>query len=134
MCVQALICPSIARAAVAELTYTEFHVQKLMERIAQQDGESVDLQPLFFNFTLDNTTDFLFGRSINCQSDPAMNEFSQAFEYVEHALGSRLALGKLARFKRDAHFDQSCKIVHRFVDGYIEDGLSPGKQQRGRRA
>lgn len=83
----------------------------------------MDIQHLFFNFTIDNATEFLLGRSINCQTDPSLAYFSEAWDYAENRLNDRLRLGKLAFLIRDAKFESSCDIVHAFVDNYIAEAL-----------
>lgn len=117
-----MIRPSFTRSQVADLSSVETHMQNLVSRLPE-DGATVDLQPLFFNFTIDNSTEFLLGRSVNCQVDPAMQHFSEAWDAAENVLQDRIRLGKLAFLLKDPKFDRSCKIVHDFVDSYIADAL-----------
>lgn len=98
-------------------------MQNLINRLPH-DGATVDIQPLFYNFTIDNSTEFLLGRSINCQTDPTMSHFSEVWDYAENVLPDRTRLGKLAFLLRDAKFNNSCDVVHRFVDDYIAQFLS----------
>jgi cytochrome P450 len=98
-------------------------VQNLVRRLPI-DGETFDIQHLFFNFTIDNSTEFLLGKSINCQTNPNMEYFSQAWDYAEIRSNDRLRLGKLGFLLRDAKFDKSCKIVHSVVDDFIAETLN----------
>ncbi|KFY76994.1 hypothetical protein V499_03514 [Pseudogymnoascus sp. VKM F-103] len=123
---RALIRPSFTRAQVADLDSIETHVQNLIKKLPE-DGGTVDMQHLFFNFTIDNATEFLLGRSINCQTDPSMEYFSEAWDYAESRSNDRLRLGKLAFLMRDAKFESSCDIVHSVVDNYIAEFLSTKK-------
>jgi cytochrome P450 len=91
---------------------------------AREDGAVVDMQPLFFNFTIDNSTEFLLGRSINFQTDPAMTHFSDAWDYAEACLPDRVRLGKLVWLARNRKFEDSCDLAHRFVDQYIAEWTS----------
>jgi cytochrome P450 len=113
------------------LECVERHVQNLIEKLPE-DGETVDLQRLFFNFTIDNATEFLLGRSINCQTDPAMAYFSEAWDHAEGCLSGRVRLGKLVGVvdgvKKDAGFEKACDTVHGFVDSYIADTLREGQK------
>ncbi|KAK7921536.1 hypothetical protein PG985_009558 [Apiospora marii] len=131
---QALIRPSFTRAQVAaNLDCVETHVQRLIQRLPE-DGQTVDLQPLFFNFTIDNSTEFLLGRSIDCQTNPDMAHFSESWDYAEACLPGRIRLGKIIgiidAWKKNEAFEEACDVVHRFVDSYIADSLreshSPG--------
>lgn len=98
------------------------------------DGITVDLQPLFFNFTIDSSTEFLVGQSVGCQGSrpgSAGWEFSQALDYAEAAIEKRNALGKHAWLLRDPKFHESCKVVHRFTENFINETLK-GNSKTGR--
>ncbi|KAK0716104.1 putative cytochrome P450 alkane hydroxylase [Lasiosphaeris hirsuta] len=118
---RALIRPSFTRAQVADLDSVETHVQNLIKRFPEEDGTTFDIQPLFFNFTIDNSTEFLLGRSINCQTDPAQSPFTEAWDYAEACLPDRVRLGKLVFLWRNRKFDDACDLVHRHVDSYIAE-------------
>jgi cytochrome P450 len=93
----------------------------------------VDLQRLFFNLTIDNSTEFLLGRSINCQTNPSMTYFSEAWDHAEGCLTGRVRLGKVVglidRFKKDESFEKACDTVHTFVDSYIAETLQQGQNK-----
>lgn len=98
------------------------------------NGTTVDLQPLFYNFTIDSATEFLVGQSVGCQgSGPGSAgwEFSQALDYAEAAIEKRNALGKHAWLLRDPKFHESCKVVHRFTENFINETLK-GNTKPGR--
>ncbi|ORY67418.1 putative N-alkane-inducible cytochrome P450 [Pseudomassariella vexata] len=124
---RALIRPGFTRAQVADLDSVETHVQNLLKRLPP-DGVTVDLQPLFFNLTIDNATDFLFGQSINCQASPEGSEawnFAEAFDNAQIKLQKKAQLGKLAFLLRDPECEHACRLVHQFVDSYIRKALGP---------
>ena len=129
---QALIRPSFTRAQVSDLECVETHVQNLIAKLPA-DGETVDVQRLFFNLTIDNATEFLLGRSINCQTNPAMSYFSEAWDHAEGCLTGRVRLGKLVGLvdglRTDAGFEKACDTVHAFVDSYIADTLAQGQNK-----
>ena len=103
----------------------ENHVRALVSCVPA-DGVTVDLQPLFFNLTIDSATDFLLGQSVACQGSPPGSsgwEFSEAFDYAEEAIERRNALGQYAWLLHDPKFYASCQVVHRFMDKYIDETL-----------
>lgn len=55
---RAVIRPSFVRNQLADLECTDRHVDNFLERLPRDGGE-VDLQPLFFQFTMDVSTDFM---------------------------------------------------------------------------
>lgn len=108
----------------------ETHLKALVDRIPR-NGATVDLQPLFFNFTLDSATDFLFGNAFSFLSDseqPMATKFSHSFDNAQLYLQKRVRAGALRGLipgKKD--FDQDCKNVHTFLDSYIKDMIEQSK-------
>lgn len=73
--------PQLAFRKYEDLDVFKQPVEDLLQAISVM-GEVVDLQPLFFRFTLDVTTAFLFGESIYSLRSPAdagEDTFSNAF-------------------------------------------------------
>ena len=71
--------------------FTE-HVEKLIERLAKAEDETTDLQPLFFNFTLDTTTDLLFGESANSLDEKSEETFGKSFDVASWITAIRVKL------------------------------------------
>ena len=122
-----LLRPNFVRAQVADLETIEGHVSHLIEAIPR-DGSTVDLQELFFRFTLDSATEFLFGESTNClaagTSTESSGRFAVAFNRSQERVGRTtrgpwniLSLWFSSEFKADV------KFVHDFVDRYVHRGL-----------
>ena len=55
--------PNFAKTQTGDLEMFESHFQHLLQAIPC-DGQMVDLQELFFKFTLDTATEFLFSESV----------------------------------------------------------------------
>ncbi|KFX91306.1 hypothetical protein V490_05974 [Pseudogymnoascus sp. VKM F-3557] len=122
---RALVRPSFARASVADLATSERHIQHLMAKIPR-DGSTVDLQPLFYQITLDTSTEFLFGESVDVLRSPAgsgQQLFGQALDYAQTELNFRLRLGPLIFLYRNKEFDRACTRVQNFVDKYVAKAL-----------
>lgn len=93
----------------------------------------VDLGPLFFSFTIDSATEFLFGQSINSQtqrfSDPRENQgfdwgsLAGAFDRGTAALGVRARLSELYWLHNPKQFQKDCEEVHRFADYFVKRAL-----------
>ncbi|CAN8105598.1 unnamed protein product [Discula destructiva] len=131
---RALIRPGFTRAQVSDLSSLETHVQALISCVPNINGTTVDLQPLFFNLTIDNATDFLLGQPVRCQGcppDSAARRFSDAFDYGLAALHHRTELGYFTKLFRDRKFDEACKYVHQYIDDYIHEALK-GSTEPGR--
>ena len=94
----------------------------------------VDLQPLFFRFTLDTTTAFLFGESVNSLRAPESTSettFATAFNVAQDCLAKRMRLPTLSWLIGRKRFTKACEEVHRFVDQIIDRNLH-NENDRGR--
>lgn len=122
---QALVRPNFIRSQVADLDLYETHIQILFSKIPR-DGSMVDLQPLFFQLTLDSATEFLFGESVSSLTSvegSSQHRFGKMFDLAQNRLNLRARLGKLVMVYRDKEFDRACQIVHEFVDEIIYRAL-----------
>jgi cytochrome P450 len=93
---RAMVRPNFVRAQVADLDMFEAHMGHLIDAIPR-DGSTVDLQPLFFDLTMDTATEFLFGKSTNTLrpglETKSANEFVKAFIYVTEGMFKDSILG-----------------------------------------
>ena len=133
-----LLKPQFARSYYRDLDLFREHVENLMAWIPK-DGSPVDLQPLFFRFTLDTTTALLFGKSVySLRHDASDDEkdFANAFDVAQQYLVKRYRLLDLYFLIGGKKFLSACKTVHDFVDKILAQGLkslqedSKGKPDR----
>ncbi|KAK3352443.1 cytochrome P450 [Lasiosphaeria hispida] len=99
------------------------HVGNLINCLS--DGH-VDLQPLFFNLTLDVATDLLFGRSVyslRADIDQAADnrEFAESFNVAQEGLAKRFRLAPFHFIYNPSAFRKACRNVHMFVERYIRE-------------
>lgn len=90
-----LIRPQFVKDRISDLDIFEKHVEVLMSHINGQ-GEEVDIADLFYRMTLDSTTNYLLGETVNSLDDP-QTEFASAFAEVqrgEYSLGVGFLLAK----------------------------------------
>ncbi|KAL2679043.1 hypothetical protein Neosp_009799 [[Neocosmospora] mangrovei] len=143
---QAIIRPQFTRDQVSDLNLEETHVQNLMKLIGPMIGsdgwiEQIDLLPCFFRFTIDSATEFLFGESVNSQlrllpgyqsSKLGSKEerFAMAFDAGQRALATRARFMDSWWLYDSLEFRNSCKIVHDFVDHFVQLALSKGLREK----
>jgi cytochrome P450 len=137
------------REQIADLEMFETHVQDLLDAIpgTVKPGTwtpTFDIQPLLERFTMDTATEFLFGESVYCQkydttststlfSKEEMRQFVEAFFGAEKTTAYSMIFGGLFWLLHDRKFKEQCKVVHRFVDTYVQRHLrgdSNGKRPR----
>lgn len=141
---RALLRPQFARAQVADLELEEDHVQDIFKHLKTTPTgwtDSVNLQPIFFRFTIDSATEFLFGESVQAQISalPAESpdrqnltsstgldlvEVSKAFDRALHALGKRARFAENYWVYNPKSFQRDCALVHKFADFFVERVLS----------
>lgn len=96
---------------------------------SMHEGYEIDLQPLFFRFTLETTSFLLFGRSLGAlagnskDSGKATSSFATAFDEAQDHLARRGRLGGLYWLIDGFRFRKQCGIVHNYIDAAIELAL-----------
>merc|ERR1711939_23398 len=120
---RALIRPSFTRDQIADLTLFEKLIQELFS-ILPRDGQTVDLQDLFFRYTMDSATESLFGLSVHSlmQNQPELN-FAEAFDYAQGAAITRATLGPLSVLYRDPKADKCYRICRAFAQQFVEEAV-----------
>ncbi|KAI0424658.1 cytochrome P450 alkane hydroxylase [Xylaria sp. FL1042] len=86
--------PQLVHRQYEDLQVFQQPIEDLL-RVLPKHGGVVDLQPLFFRFTLDVTTAFLFEKSINSLLTPENSQeqtFAQAFDTAQSYVASRFRL------------------------------------------
>ncbi|KAL1956489.1 hypothetical protein VTO42DRAFT_7287 [Malbranchea cinnamomea] len=123
---RAMLRPSFTRSQVADLNIFERHIQVLISAIPT-DGSTVDLQDLFFDLTLDTSTEHLFGKSADTLSDRLAGvtgeNFSDFFTHCMHWIGQRVRFGFLAG-PVDAKYRRGQKFIHNFADRFVQQALA----------
>lgn len=85
-------------------------------------SQTVDAMDLFFRYTLDASTAFLLGHSVNSLENP-QDRFSDAFATVQSVQSIIARLGPLNRFVPRKAFYASLKIMEEFIQPFIEKTL-----------
>ncbi|PQE10567.1 cytochrome P450 alkane hydroxylase protein [Rutstroemia sp. NJR-2017a BVV2] len=81
----------------------------------------VDLQPLFFRYTLDTTTSFLFGKSIeSLKSGDKAVKFEEAFNVTQTIMAKRFRVAAFWPLVGGKELRDACKLVHDFTDEILE--------------
>lgn len=141
---RALLRPQFAKTQYADLDLEERHVEDIFKHFEiGADGwtRPTNLQPIFFRFTLDSATEFLFGESVQGQvaalppGSPYRRDLtsatgldlakvSKAFDNATHGLGRRARLLDFNWMYNPKSFRDDCALVHKFADYYVNLALS----------
>ncbi|KAI5244876.1 putative cytochrome 52A4 [Aureobasidium subglaciale] len=118
-----LIRPQFIKDRVSDLAVFEKHLEILLPMLGGSgDGKSVDAMDLFFKFTLDASTAFLLGHSVNSLVN-SQDRFSDAFATVQSVQSTIARVGPLNRFVPRKAFYASLKIMEEFMQPFIEETL-----------
>ncbi|KAH9204927.1 cytochrome P450 alkane hydroxylase-like protein [Leptodontidium sp. 2 PMI_412] len=148
---RALMRPQFAREQVSDLAMTERHVQHLVRALDLHLQPSrwttlVDLQVLFFRFTLDTATEFLFGESVESQVNllaeykagnnysrdhVSADDFAGSFDRAQFVLSTRLLFGEIYYLHNPKGFQEACKNCHDFIDHFVRLALSKELREKG---
>lgn len=98
------------------------HVDNLISRISNV-GNVVDLQPLFYQFTLDVTTDLVFGQSVGSLEDKESIPFANSFDRACYMTAIRTRLCDAYWAYTTPEFVRVCADVKRYCESYIAQSL-----------
>jgi cytochrome P450 len=119
-----LLKPMFTRSQLADVSVFETHVDRLISHIPH-DSTTIDLQPLFFQLTLDITTHVMLGESTDLQitsTNTAASDFAAAFQRCLNYFGTDpgieiFGLKWLSAKRRQ--FKSDCQFLHAHIDKYI---------------
>lgn len=114
--------PQFARQQYQNLDILREHVDDLIACILKS-RKSIDLQPLFFRFTLDTTSAFLFGEStysLRATQSADDIEFAKAFDIAQDYVVQRYRYLDLYWLIGGRRFREACASVHTFIENIID--------------
>jgi cytochrome P450 len=124
-----LLRPQFVHKQYEDLEVFRESVENLLDALPSTG--TVDLQPFFFRLTLDVTTKFLFGDSVDCLRTPEVAgepNFANAFNTAQDFIAKRMRLQDLYWLVGGRNFRQACDDVHYFADQIIDRNLSRGSE------
>lgn len=137
---RAMLRPNFSREKIAHTQALERHVQALFTHIRSHQGAPFDIQDLFFMLTVDTSTEFLFGHSVQSlradlnsghfeEQYEGEKDFYRAFNSAQETLASRAWLQQWYWLISPSSFKKNCKIVHNFADFYVKKALSMSSEE-----
>ncbi|KAI4086117.1 MAG: hypothetical protein LQ344_007830 [Seirophora lacunosa] len=94
------------------------HVENMLDVLSKSEGV-VDLQPVFFRYTLDITTALIFGQSVHSLVKEGGDSFSESFSEAADITAYRGRLGDLYWLYTPWRFSKACKAIKHYVDDYV---------------
>lgn len=138
---RSMLRPQFAREQVAHVRSLESHIQRLAKHIrTHSDGETFDIQELFFRFTIDTATEFLFGESCDSLYDESISnglpvdstektQFAIDFNKAQNYLADRTLLQQFYWVVNGSDFRNTNKRVQKFVRYYVDKALDTSPEE-----
>jgi cytochrome P450 len=138
---RAMLRPQFAREQVAHVTSLEPHFQLLKKHILKHKGEYFDIQELFFRFTVDSATEFLFGESVHSLKDESIGinqddidfagrkDFAESFNKAQEYLAIRTLVQTFYWLVNNKEFRDCTKLVHKFTNYYVQKALDASPEE-----
>lgn len=134
--------PQFTRDQVSDLEAAARHLDILFKVLPEENAsgwvEQVDLLPLIYNFTMDVSTEFLFGQSCDSQStslhaldssnttaEQENKDFAEAMKYAQDYIAWRIRLRGLYWTQNSKKFQWACNTVKAFADKFVQIALNP---------
>ncbi len=124
--------PQFSRQQYQDLDTLREHVDNLIICILEK-GQSLDLQPLFFRFTLDTTSAFLFGESaysLRANQSGEDVQFAENFDVAQDYVVQRYQYLYLYWLIGGRRFREVCASVHHFIENIIDRRLTKADKSR----
>jgi len=125
--------PQFIHKQYQDLDVFREHIDNLIDCISKAEGQVVDLQPLFFRFTLDTTTAFLFGESVySLKTGEKAAKFEKAFNLAQSYVAKRFRLLDFYWLIGGKDFKDACESIHSFANDILDHGLNPTRDSKER--
>ena len=124
--------PQFSRQQYQDLDILREHVDDLINCILEK-GQSVDLQPLLFRFTLNTTSAFLFGEStysLRANQSGEDIQFAKRFDIAQDYMVQRYQYLDLYWLIGGRRFREACASVHHFIEKIVDRRLTKPKKSR----
>ena len=105
-----------------DLTGFGEHIDDLVTHLKSCSGV-VDLQPLFFRFTLVATTALIFGQPIKDYGSETQHAFSSSFDHASLISATRIRLADFFWAYTPSKYTESCKLVKEYATRFVEQAM-----------
>ncbi|RCK63499.1 hypothetical protein Cantr_10238 [Candida viswanathii] len=119
---RSMLRPQFAKDRVSHILDLEPHFVLLRKHIDGHNGDYFDIQELYFRFSMDVATGFLFGESVGSLKDEDAR-FLEAFNESQKYLATRATLHELYFLCDGFRFRQYNKVVRKFCSQCVHKAL-----------
>lgn len=126
---RSLLRPQFIKDRVSDLQNFEEHIQDLLPLLrGTHAGATVRIDDLFFRFTLDAATDFLFGFNVDSLKN-SDSSFARYFGQAQHTQAVIARAGPLKALIPKKKYYDAIENLNRFTDQFIDEALALSPQE-----
>ncbi|KAL7619413.1 hypothetical protein AAE478_009952 [Parahypoxylon ruwenzoriense] len=119
-----LIRPQFMRVQKQTLQVFEPHATKLVQGLKEpSENGIVDMKSFFFEYTLNTTTELLFGETHSSLAKEERDAARSNFDYAAFGMGIRVRLADLAFLYNPPKFRKACKAVQDWATFFARKAL-----------
>ena len=119
--------PIFNKSQLADMSILKQHTQSLVSKIPF-DGTTVDLQPLFFQLSIDVASHVLLGESTSCLTSTSDTtpgrQLASAFQRCVEYFGKGGDIKFLGVGWPNRQYKRDCAYIHKYVDSVINAALT----------
>lgn len=105
------------------------HIDDMISSLQSSTGV-VDLQPLFFRFTLATTTALIFGQPIKSFENEEQHTFTSSFDYASFISAIRIRLADFCWAYNPSKYVQACNRVKEYASGFVKQALEDNTDRK----
>jgi cytochrome P450 len=122
---RAMIRPNLTKDQFidAEMSTFEKHFHRLLS-VVPKDGAKVDLQPLFFRFTLDTSIELLIGQDVSLKQ-----HVTDMFDHTEGLIGYEFLLSFIPFRPSRREYLKASRLCHEWIDLYVHKAIEEHRYQ-----
>ncbi|KAH6714121.1 cytochrome P450 [Leptodontidium sp. MPI-SDFR-AT-0119] len=117
-----LIRPMFIKNRVSDLAIFERSTSLMLKQFPKS-GQTFDIMDYFYRMTIDITTEFLLGQSVNSLQNP-QSEFVKAFTEVQRAQMMLTCLLPIQQFVPRGKYNRGIKVIEDFIVPFIDRTLA----------
>lgn len=108
----------------------EEHVNEMLATLSSSKG-MVDLQPIFFQFTLATTTALIFSKPVSDLGTEDHRNFGKSFDYASLISAFRIRLADFCWLYKPKEFMRACGVVHDYANYFVKEALTSKDRETG---
>ncbi|RDW59956.1 hypothetical protein BP6252_13043 [Coleophoma cylindrospora] len=124
---RSLIRPMFLKSRVSDLKIFEQWTETMIQQLPKS-GQTLDIMDYFYRLTMDVTTDFLLGQSVNSLENPNSG-FVQSFVKIQRKQMMLTVLSPIERFVPRKSYYHHIKVLENFIVPFINQTLALSSEE-----